>query len=166
MFQPCDVIGKASGDVFTHRNVGNVVSLSDMNCMAVLEYGILSLKVKHVIVCGHYGCGACNAAMTLPLETIGFVNGWISNIRAVRDKWANQLNLVPESKRVDMLCELNTLEQTRNVCLSQAVQTAWNNGQEVYVHAVIYDVATGLLKTLAPAIDSTRQIMTVDVALA
>jgi len=166
MFQPCDVIGKASGDVFVHRNVGNIVNLSDPNCMSVLEYGIGSLKAKHVIVCGQYSCSACNAAMTCLPETIGSVNGWILSIRAVRDKWSEELSSIPESKRLNMLCELNSLEQTRNVCLSYPVQNAWRSGQGVYVHALIYDAWTGLLRMLAPAIDSSNPTLTIDVALA
>eukprot|EP00210_Caulerpa_lentillifera_P006995 g6690.t1 len=159
---PNEIMNRGPGEIFCHRNVGNVVSGADANCMAVLEYSIGSLKVKHVIVCGHYGCGACNAALNLPADTPGMVNGFIQHIRTVRDKWWSLLNAVSDDKKWKLLCELNCLEQTRNVCLSQAVQKAWASGQELYVHAVLYDLETGLLKVMAPAIDSTKRSLELD----
>eukprot|EP00210_Caulerpa_lentillifera_P006996 g6691.t1 len=159
---PNEIMNRGPGEIFCHRNVGNVVSSADPNCMAVLEYSIGSLKVKHVIVCGHYGCGACNAALNLPADTPGMVNGFIQHIRIVRDKWWSLLNAVSDNNKWKLLCELNCLEQTRNVCLSQAVQKAWASGQELYVHAVLYDLETGLLKVMAPAIDSTKRSLELD----
>lgn len=130
--------------------------------MSVLEYSIGALKVRHVLVCGHYGCGACNAALSLSLETTGFVNGWIGNIRAVRDKYAQQLKQFEGDRKGRLLCELNALEQARNVCMSQAVQKAWADGQPLQVHCVIYDVGTGYLKVLAPCIDSSKGALEVN----
>eukprot|EP00210_Caulerpa_lentillifera_P007001 g6695.t1 len=161
---PNDILCKQSGEIFVHRNVGNVVNLEDTNCMAVLEYGIGALKVKHVIVCGHYGCGAIKAALSVPPETIGFTNGWITQVKEIKDKWARAMSLIPKGRRADLLCELNTLEQTRNVCLCQAVQNAWKNGQELYVHALIYDISDGIIKKLATEIDSSLKVLTVDLA--
>lgn len=154
-----DIIGMSPGDVFTHRNVGNIVCHSDMNCMSVLEYGIGSLKVKHVIVCGHYGCGAVKASLTLPAKTAGAVNGWIASIRDVRNKYASVLNKFPDDKRPDLLSELNALEQMIHVCTSPAVQAAWDSSQELYVHCVIYDPATGKLKILMPGVKSLDQML-------
>lgn len=159
MPQANDIIGMNPGDVFAHRNVGNVVSHSDMNCMSVLEYGIGALKVKHVIVCGHYGCGAVKASLTLPAKTAGVVNGWIANIREVRNKYAANLNALPPEQRPDLLSELNAIEQMVHVCTSPAVQTAWENKQELYVHAIVYDVATGKLKVLLPAVSSLDEML-------
>ena len=146
------------GDVFGHRNVGNVVSHSDANCMSVLEYGIGALKVKHVIVCGHYGCGAVKASLTLPAKTPGVVNGWLGNIREVRNKYAEQINKLPEDKRPNLLSELNAMEQMVHVCTCPAVQAAWANEQELHVHCVVYDISCGKLKVLIPAISSLEQL--------
>eukprot|EP00210_Caulerpa_lentillifera_P006999 g6693.t1 len=159
---PNEIMNRGPGEVFCHRNVGNVVSSADPNCMAVLEYSIGALKVKHVILCGHYGCGACNAALNLPPDTAGMVNGFIEHIRGVRDKWWGLLNAVADDRKWKLLCELNTLEQTRNVCLSQAVQKAWGSGQELHVHAVLYDLETGLLKVMAPGIEKSNLSLDLD----
>jgi len=154
-----DILGMEPGDVFTHRNVGNIVCHSDMNCMSVLEYGVGALKVKHVIVCGHYGCGAVKASLTLPAKTAGVVNGWIASIRDVRNKYATVLNALPPEKRPDLLSELNALEQMIHVCTSPAVQTAWDNNQELYVHCCVYDIATGKLSVLIPGVTSLDQLL-------
>lgn len=151
-------MGKQPGDVFAHRNVGNVVSQTDLNCMSVLDYGIGALKVKHVVICGHYGCGAVKASLTLPLKTPGIVNSWLSSIRAVRNKYADKLNSVPADQRPDLLSELNAVEQMVQACTSQAVQTAWTNGQELTVHCVVYDIKTGLMKVLVPGVSSLDEL--------
>ena len=147
------------GDVFTHRNVGNIVSHSDMNCMSVLDYGIGALKVKHVIVCGHYGCGAVKAALTLPAKTGGCVSCWIGKIREVRNKYSCHLCGLSDEKRYELLCELNAIEQMVNVCTSPAVQAAWANETELYVHCLLYDIATGHLTPLVPALTSLEKLL-------
>ncbi|GMH39586.1 hypothetical protein BSKO_07484 [Bryopsis sp. KO-2023] len=151
------VTGTKPGDVFCHRNVGNLVLHTDMNCMSALEYSVLHLKVKHVIVCGHYGCGAVNASLTLPQKSSGVVNCWIAHIRDVRNAHAEQLkNMAPEEK-LPFMCEANAIRQAFNVCTAPAIQAAWAGGQEVYVHALVFDLATGKLKRLAGPISSLQQ---------
>ena len=127
--------------------------------MSVLDYGIGTLKVKHVIVCGHYGCGAVKAAITMPSKTGGCVSCWIASIREVRNKYSAQLSALDEDKRHDLLCELNAIEQMVNVCTSPAVQSAWANGTELYVHCLLYDVATGQLTPLVPALTSLDKLL-------
>ena len=94
------ITGLEPGDIFTHRNVGNIVAHGDLNCMSVVEYAVLSLKVKHVIVCGQYGCGACTAAVTMPRGTPGMVNSWISRIRDVKDEWREELEGMEENDQI------------------------------------------------------------------
>ncbi|GMH34594.1 hypothetical protein BSKO_02455 [Bryopsis sp. KO-2023] len=149
--------GTGPGDVFCHRNVGNIVMHTDMNCMSALEFSITALGVKHVVVCGHYGCGAVNAALTLPQKSSGIVNSWISPIRDVRNEYAKILQQLDEPQRWPKLCEANAVEQAFNACTAPVVQAAWAKGQELYVHAMIYDIATGRLRRLAGPISSIEQ---------
>ncbi|GMH45531.1 hypothetical protein BSKO_13488 [Bryopsis sp. KO-2023] len=149
--------GTKPGDVFCHRNVGNIVMHTDMNCMSALEYSVLHLKVKHVIVCGHYGCGAVNASLTLPQKSDGVVNCWIAHIRDVRNSYAQELKKLDGPAKLPFMCEANAVRQAFNVCTAPAIQSAWASGQEVFVHAVIFDLATGKLKRLAGPISSLKQ---------
>ncbi|GMH32648.1 hypothetical protein BSKO_00482 [Bryopsis sp. KO-2023] len=154
--------GTGPGDVFCHRNVGNIVMHTDMNCMSALEFSVGALGVKHVIVCGHYACGAVNAALTLPQKSDGIVNSWISSIRAVRNDYAKVLQQLEEADRWPKLCEANAVEQAFNVCTSPTVQAAWADGKELYVHAMIYDISTGRLRRLAGPISSLEQAVYVE----
>ncbi|GMH45409.1 hypothetical protein BSKO_13366 [Bryopsis sp. KO-2023] len=149
--------GTKPGDVFCHRNVGNLVHHTDPNCMSALEYSVLHLKVKHVIVCGHSSCGAVNAALTLPQKSSGIVNAWINNIREVRNTFAAELKKLEGPAKLQFLVEANAIRQAFNVCTAPAIQSAWASGQEVYVHALIFDLATGKLKRLAGPISSLKQ---------
>ncbi|GMH34597.1 hypothetical protein BSKO_02458 [Bryopsis sp. KO-2023] len=149
--------GTGPGDVFCHRNVGNIVMHTDMNCMSALEYSVTALGVKHVVVCGHYGCGAVNAALTLPQKSPGIVNSWIYQIRSVRNSYAKELQQLDEKDRWPKLCEANAVEQAFNACTAPIVQAAWAKGQELHVHAMIYDIATGRLKRLAGPISTIEQ---------
>lgn len=151
------VTGLEPGEVFTHRNVGNIVMHTDMNCMSVIEFAVQHLKVKHIIVCGHYGCGACAAALKLPSTSGGLLNCWISHIRTVRNMWAAELRDLTGEEQVRRLCELNTEQQTFHMCTSPAIQSAWASGQELYVHGVIYDLADGRLTNLMGPISSMEQ---------
>lgn len=146
--------GLEPGEIFTHRNVGNVVAHSDLNCMSVVEYAVHHLKVKHVIVCGHYGCGACKAALSLPSSSTGLVNSWISSIRDARNLWADDLKALQGEDRERRLCQLNTVQQTFHMCTSPPIQAAWSSGQEVYVHGMIYDLVDGSLHNLLGPIAS------------
>ena len=141
------VIGLMPGEVFVHRNVANLVVHTDFNCLSVLEFAIAVLKVKHVIVCGHYGCGGVQAA--LQDRERGLIDNWLRHIRDVREKYAEDfIGIEDPQARLDRLCELNVIEQVQNVCSTTVVQSAWNQGQNLSVHGWIYNIADGLLKDL------------------
>ncbi len=144
---PNDIIGLMPGELFVHRNVANVVVHTDFNCLSVMEYSIEVLKIKHVIVCGHYGCGGVQAALR-NLE-LGLIDNWLRHVRDVHDKHeAALLRVAEESKRWDKLCELNVVEQVQNVCNTTIVQRAWKNGQQLSIHGWIYSLQDGLLRDL------------------
>ncbi|MEW5310487.1 MAG: hypothetical protein WDW38_002282 [Sanguina aurantia] len=143
------ILGLEAGEVFTQRNVGNQACHSDLNCMSCLEYAVKVLKVTHIIVCGHYSCGAVRAALTMPSGAQGLVNCWISDIRNCRNTHAAELKALPTmDAQADRLCELNVLRQTFNVCTSPVVQEAWANGVELVVHGLVYSLKDGLLRQL------------------
>ena len=128
------IIGLQPGDVFVHRNVANVVVHSDINCLSVIEYAVAILKVKHIIVCGHYGCGGVNAA--LENHELGLIDNWLRHLRDVRQKHEQTLSRIRDDKqRLDLLCELNVVEQVQHVCSTTIVQQAWRDGRELAVHA-------------------------------
>ena len=131
-----------------------------MNCMACLEYAVDALKVEHVVVCGHYGCGAVRGALELPSSTGGNVGHWISDIRATRDRnGAHLMGLRGGAQaRWDRLCELNVAHQVFNVCTSPVVQAAWERGQKLSVHGAIYSLSDGLLRELTPAMSSAADL--------
>jgi carbonic anhydrase len=144
---PSRLLDLPPGELFVHRNVGNVVSQTDPNCLAAVQYAVDVLKVKHVIVCGHSGCGAVQAV--LDGTTLGPADEWLSHVRDVRDKHKAHLATLPdEEQRVGHLCELNALEQALNVCRTSALQAAWSRGQSLRVHSWIYRMADGLLQDL------------------
>lgn len=143
------ICGLEPGDIFVHRNVANLVVHTDMNCFSVVQYAVEVLKVKDIIVCGHYGCGG--VAASLANQSYGLIDNWIRNIKDTfnlhADKFSDE-NLKGQSK-VDLLCELNVQEQVLNLCKSNIIQKAWKNGQELTIHGWIYDVKDGLLKDLS-----------------
>jgi carbonic anhydrase len=148
-----ELLGMGPGTVFVQRNVGNLATHKDMNCMSALEYAVTALKVKHIIVCGHYNCGAVKAALTLPCKTSGLVNLWIQDIRDVRNKHEELLLKLPDiQSRWEKLVELNVIHQVFNVCTSPVVQQAWDGGQPLAVHGLVYSLADGLLKEITPPI--------------
>jgi len=154
---PDQVVGRLPGEIFVHRNVGNVVVHSDLNCLSVLQYGIEALGVKHVIVCGHYGCGGVQAAMSP--EPLGLIDNWLRHIRDVY--MANRESLEPIADplaRQNRLCELNVAAQVANVCHTTIVQDAWRRGQPLAVHGWIYDLADGLLRDLDLVVQSADQV--------
>jgi len=154
------VIGLDPGDVFVHRNIANVVVHSDFNCQSVIEYAVSALKVKHIIVCGHYGCGGVKAASEN--HHVGLIDGWLRHIRDVRQKHDAVLTTIgDENEMFDRLCELNVVEQARNVCHSTVVQDAWERGQELAVHGWIYAIKDGLLRDLNVTIGSPDEIANV-----
>lgn len=142
-----EIIGLQPGEVFVHRNIANQVIHTDMNCLSVLQYAVDALKVKHVIICGHYGCGGVKGAMGC--QNNGLVDNWLRHIRDIYQKYAYLLDAIPdETVRTEKLCELNVIEQVANVCNTTIVQDAWKRGQELAVHGWIYALENGLLRDL------------------
>ena len=135
------------GEMFVHRNVANVVVHTDFNCLSVLQFAVDVLKVEHVIVCGHYGCGGVQAA--LKNLKFGLIDNWLRHVQDVmHGHQALLAKIDDEARRVDRLCELNVVEQVLNVCRTTIVQGAWERGQELAVHGLIYAVSDGLLRDL------------------
>ncbi|MFN3333899.1 MAG: carbonate dehydratase [Caldilinea sp.] len=141
------ITGMMPGEIFVHRNVANVVVYTDLNCLSVMQFAVDVLRVKHIIVCGHYGCGGVNAA--LHNSKLGLIDNWLRHIQDVAKKHAALLtSLDDDHARFDRLCELNVIEQVRNVCQTTVVQDAWARGQSLAVHGVIYGIGDGLLQDL------------------
>ena len=140
------IVGLEPGDVFVHRNVANVVVHTDLNCLSVLQYAVEVLAVRHVIVCGHYGCGGVQAA--LEEQRHGLIDNWLRHVADVREKHATELASLAEDRRLERLCELNVVEQVANVYGTTIVQDAWEREQELTVHGVVYDLRDGLLRDL------------------
>lgn len=148
------ILGLAPGEIFVQRNVGNQAMHTDLNLMACLEYAVKSLKVKTIILCGHYNCGAVRAALQLPHCTPGLVNCWISDIRECRNQAEKELIDLDPEQQLAKLCELNVLRQVFKIATSPVVASAWAEGQELHLYGVIYDVADGHLRKLAGPISS------------
>lgn len=140
------IIDLPPGGVFVHRNIANVVVHTDLNCLSVIQYSVEILKVKHIIVCGHYGCGGVKAAMEQ--QSHGLIDNWLRHIRDVRRYHADKLEGLGETESFDLMCELNVIEQVKNVCQTTIVQDAWTEGAQLSVHGWIYGIKDGLLKDL------------------
>jgi carbonic anhydrase len=141
------IVGMLPGELFVHRNVANVVVHTDLNCLSVMQFAVDVLKVKHVIVCGHYGCGGVRAA--LYQESLGLVDNWLRHVQDVREKHATELAKLSDlDQRQNRLCELNVIEQVTNVCQTSIVREAWRRGQPVAIHGWIYGLQDGLLRDL------------------
>jgi len=147
-----EIVGLAPGELFVHRNVANVVAHADLNCLSVLQFAVDVLRVQHVIVCGHYGCGGVLAA--LRDAKLGLIDNWLRHIQDVAAKHRAELaGVSDEAKRCARLCELNVVEQVRNVGDTTVVRDAWRRGQQLAVHGWIYDVRDGLLRDLDVTLD-------------
>jgi carbonic anhydrase len=140
------VIGLPPGEVFVHRNVANVVVHSDMNCLSVLQFAVDVLRVRHIIVCGHYGCSGVRAA--LDRERIGLADNWLRHVRDVEEKHAAALAALAGEAQRDRLCELNVIDQVAHVCETFIARDAWMRGQALAVHGFIYGIQDGLLHDL------------------
>ena len=145
-----EIVGMLPGEMFVHRNVANVVVHTDLNCLSVLQFAIDVLKVKHVFVVGHYGCGG--VAASLRDGRLGLIDNWLRHVKDVRDKHMDELRQMPEADRVDRLCELNVMEQVVNVAQTTVVQDAWARGADVTIHGWIYRLQDGLLRNLQVAV--------------
>ncbi|MBB3047061.1 carbonic anhydrase [Litorivivens lipolytica] len=154
------ILGKMPGEVFVHRNIANVVIHTDLNCQSVIQYAVEVLKVKHVIVCGHYGCGGVMAAMGS--SQFGLIDNWLRNIKDVYNRHEQELLAIEdEAERVNRLCEYNVLAQQENVCNTTTIQNAWARGQELHVHGWIYSIKDGLLRDLRSTISEPAQLANV-----
>lgn len=153
-----EIVGLLPGEMFVHRNVANVVPHTDMNLLCVLQYAVEVLKVKHVIVCGHYGCGGVRAAL-LDNHDHGMLDNWLRLIKDIALDYEDELNLISDpSQRVNRLCELNVERQVGNVCHTAIVQNAWNRGQPLQIHGWIYGVGDGIINDLNMGKTQSREI--------
>lgn len=142
-----EIVGLLPGELFVHRNIANLVVHTDLNCLSVMQFAVDILKVRHVIVCGHYGCSGVGTA--LKRHRIGLSDNWLRHVQDVREKHRDCLaSSVSESAACDRLCELNVIEQVANVCQTTIVQDAWKRGQRLSVHGWIYGLEDGLLRDL------------------
>jgi carbonic anhydrase len=152
-----EIIGAEPGEVFVHRNIANMVLHTDMSMLSVLDYAVNVLKVKHVIVCGHYGCGGVKAAMGN--QHIGLIDNWIRHIKDVYRFHAKELNEIQDEKeRFDRFVELNVFEQVQDLAKTSIIQEAWMKGQEVAIHGWVYGVNNGIIKDLKLTILDNNQL--------
>ncbi|MBI5462045.1 MAG: carbonate dehydratase [Gammaproteobacteria bacterium] len=152
-----EIVDLMPGELFVHRNVANVVVHTDLNCLSVLQYAVDVLKVKHVIVCGHYGCGGIRAALNS--DRLGLIDNWLRHVQDVRKKYEKPLLSITDSEnRSDKLCELNVVEQVANVCETTIIQDAWARGQPVDVHGWIYGLGNGRLRDLGIRVAEREQL--------
>jgi len=152
-----EIVGLLPGELFVHRNVANLVVKNDLNCLSVIQFAIDALKVKHIIVCGHYGCGGVKAV--LDDLKIGLVDNWLANLHPVKNKFLTHLlEIKDERTRFNKLCEVNVIEQVFNVCKTDTVQNAWKRNQSLSVHGWIYDIKDGLLQDLDVCITNPNEL--------
>jgi carbonic anhydrase len=151
------IVGLVPGEMFVHRNVANVVVHADLNCLSALQFAVDVLRVRHVIICGHYGCGGVLAA--LRDDRLGLIDNWLRHVQDVRRQHQAQLARLPDEKqRHDRLCELNVIEQVVNVCHTTVVREAWARGQALAVHGWIYGLHDGLLRDLAMCVTAESEL--------
>lgn len=152
-----EIVGLLPGELFVHRNVANVVIQTDLNCLSVIQYAVDVLKVEHIIVCGHYGCGGVRAAMDS--KSYGLIDNWLHSVkinyqmnRAKLDRYESDVD------KLDVMCELNVLEQVANTSFTTIVQNAWARGQDLDIHGWIYNINDGILRDLGFCISSLDQV--------
>ncbi len=152
-----EIIGLMPGEIFVHRNVANVVVHTDLNCLSALQYAVDVLKVEHVIVCGHYGCGGVQAAWRQ--ASFGLIDNWLRHVRDVAEKYEEDIAARPdEDTRVDRLCELNVIEQVLHVARTTIVLDAWKRGQPLTLHGWVYRLQSGLLKEIGVCLSSEQEL--------
>jgi carbonic anhydrase len=154
---PANSIGLLPGEMFVHRNVANLVNHTDMNCLSVMQFAVEVLKVKHVIVCGHYACGGVMAALN---DTrLGLIDNWLRHIQDIMHKHSSVLDSLPDyDSRLDKLCEINVIEQVVSVGGTTIVQDAWERGQNLEVHGWIYTIADGIYRDLHVSVNSLESL--------
>ncbi|MEO6287915.1 MAG: carbonate dehydratase [Dyadobacter sp.] len=152
-----EITGTQPGDIFVHRNIANMVIHTDISMLSVLDYSVNVLGVKHIIVCGHYGCGGVNAAMGN--KQVGLIDNWLRHIKDVYRFHEQELNAISDPhKRSDRLVELNVQEQVRDLAKTSIVQNAWSNGQFIQVHGLVYDIKNGILNDLNVTVDDNTDV--------
>ncbi len=149
------IVDLPPGEVFVHRNIANVVAHTDLNCLSVIQYAVDVLQIRHIIVCGHYGCGGVRAAMD-PREH-GLIDNWLRHVEDVAHLNADSLRGLEAEQKLDRLCELNVIEQVKNVCDTTTVVKAWNGDLPLSVHGWIYNIGNGILKDLDISISSLSE---------
>ena len=151
------ILGLQPGEVFVHRNVANLVVHTDISCLSVMQFAVEVLKIEQIIVCGHYSCGGVHAACGS--KQFGLIDNWLRNIKDIYNRHREELDSINDmAVRGDRLCELNVIEQVKNVCHTTIVQNAWAAGQNVSVHGLIYSIRDGLLRDLAVRISNPEQL--------
>lgn len=151
-----EIVGKAPGEIFVHRNIANVVVHSDLNALSTIQFAVDLLKVEHVMVVGHYGCAGVRAA--LDGTRVGLADNWLRHIRDVADRHREVLDVLPDHGRANALCELNVIEQVVNVAHSTVLQDAWARGQKVVLHGWVYDLKDGLLQDLHISVQGADEL--------
>ena len=151
------ILGLLPGEIFVHRNVANVVVHSDLNCLSVIQFAVDVLKIRHIIVCGHYGCGGVAAAMRD--DMLGLIDNWLRHVQDVRNRNRDDLGKLPDGPaRLMRLCELNVLSQAINVAETTLLQDAWSRGQPVAIHSLIYGLDNGILHQLGPSLEEPSAV--------
>ena len=154
-----EIVGLLPGELFVHRNIANVVVHTDLNCLSVMQFAVDVLKVRHIIVCGHYGCSGVRAA--LRRDRVGLSDNWLRHVQDVRHQHQSVVDSVSgDGERVDRLCELNVIEQVNNVCQTTIVHDAWARGQPLAVHGWIYGLENGLLNDMGVTVSSLEEATT------
>jgi len=152
-----EICGLLPGEIFVHRNVANIVVHSDLNCLSVMQFAVDVLKVKHIIVCGHYGCGGVRAAMGT--QKLGLIDNWLRHVQDVALKYTDHLACYPdEPARVDRMCELNVIDQVINAAETTVVQGAWERNQELAVHGWVYGLQDGLVRHLGISLSNPAEL--------
>jgi len=152
-----EIVGLLPGELFVHRNIANLVVDNDLNCLSVVQFAVDVLKIKHIIVCGHYGCGGVKAV--LDDAKVGLADNWLKNLKNVKEQFTDKIFSVSEgSQRFNRFCELNVVKQVLNVCSSDIVKSAWKRNQSLTVHGWIYDIKDGLLQDLDVCISNPDEV--------
>jgi len=142
-----EIVDMLPGEIFVHRNIANLVIHTDLNCLSVIQYAVEVLRVKHIVICGHYGCGGIQAAMEN--KEHGLIDNWLQNVKDIYRSHQAEIDSIRNQKdKMNLLCELNVVKQVENICQTTIVQGAWNAGQELAVHGWIYSIKNGILKDL------------------
>jgi len=151
-----EIVGLRPGELFVHRNIANVVVHADLNCLSVIQFAVDVLKVRHIIVCGHYGCSGVAAASSN--AKLGLADNWLRHVQDIKQKHLRYLSGLGDDEMVQRMCEINVIEQVINVCQTTIVQDAWDRGQILTIHGWIYGLQDGLLRELGMQIGSTEQV--------